>query len=61
MNDIIERLETLEHYEIADDLEELKKYMILNVNNFERELERQGLMTEKLRDFIENYMKFDNN
>ncbi len=33
---------------------------IENLENFEFELERQGLMTEQLKEFIENYMRFDN-
>ncbi len=60
MNDIIQKLESLDYGEIADELDSLKEYMILDINNFKRELERQDLMTEELRDFIENYMRFDN-
>lgn len=47
--------------DISDKLEDLKENgMILNIDNFKTELERQGLLTEELKDFIENYMTFDN-
>lgn len=42
------------------DLEDLKDNAILNLDNFKRELERQGLWNDKLESFIENYMRFDN-
>lgn len=46
--------------ESACDLEDIDDEIIYDVNNFKRELERQGLMTQKLKDFIENYMRWDN-
>lgn len=33
---------------------------IKDVDNFKRELRRQGLATDELDDFIENYMRWDN-
>lgn len=60
-------LETDEYGEISDAIGELEdayekitENAILNIDRFKRELEEQGLMNEKLRDFIENYMRFDN-
>lgn len=43
------------------DLECLEGEIIYNVENFRFELERAGLRTEKLDEFIENYMRWDNN
>lgn len=68
MDEIIRKLHNIsvieddwELDEIADKLEELKEDMILNLDNFKRELERAGLMTNKLENFIEDYMRWDNN
>lgn len=47
--------------ESACDLEDIDDEIIYDVNNFKRELERQGLMTQELNNFIENYMAWDNN
>ena len=33
---------------------------IKDINNFKRELKREGLYSEKLEDFIEEYMKYYN-
>ncbi len=54
--DLKERLNRI--YIKLDDIDE--NDAILNSRNFKRELERQGLMTEKLEKFIENYLRFDN-
>ena len=43
------------------DLENMEEEVIYDVENFRFELERAGLMTEKLDEFIENYMRWDNN
>lgn len=43
------------------DLENIDDEIIYDVNNFKRELERQGLMTKKLEDFIDGYLRWDNN
>lgn len=67
MEDIINRLRKIaeleddsEIEEIADELEEQTEDMILNIYSFKRELERQNLMSDKLRDFIDDYMRYDN-
>ena len=44
----------------ACDLESIKDEIIYDVDNFKRELERAGYMTDELEDFIENYMRWDN-
>ena len=38
-----------------------ERNMIKDINNFKRELERDGLYSNKLDDFIEDYMKYYNN
>ena len=43
------------------DLENIDDEIIYDVNNFVRELDRAGLMTDELKDFIENYLRWDNN
>ena len=47
--------------EKAGDLENIEDEIIYDVNNFIRELKRAGLMTKELEDFIENYIRWDNN
>lgn len=49
-----------EFEKICEELEDLDERTIRNIDNFKRELERQGLMTEKLNEFIENHVRFDN-
>ena len=67
MEDIINRLRKIaeleddsEIEEIADELEEETEDMILNIYSFKRELQRQGLYTDELEEFIYNYMRYDN-
>lgn len=38
-----------------------ERNMIKDINNFKRELKREGLYSNKLDDFIEDYMKYYNN
>ena len=38
-----------------------ERKMIKNISNFKRELKREGLYSNKLDDFIEDYMKYYNN
>lgn len=38
-----------------------ERNMIKDINNFKRELKRDGLYSNKLDDFIEDYMKYYNN
>ena len=47
--------------EKAGDLENINDEIIYDVNNFIRELDRAGLKTKELQEFIENYMRWDNN
>ena len=37
-----------------------ERKMIKDINNFKRELKREGLYSNKLDDFIEDYMKYYN-
>ena len=51
--------------ETEDMIIEIQNYqdrkMIKNISNFKRELKREGLYSNKLDDFIEDYMKYYNN
>lgn len=40
--------------------EEMRDNSVIDVYKFKRELTQQGLMTDELEEFIENYMRFDN-
>lgn len=54
-----------EYDELENEHEEVKKRIkdeiITDVDNFKRELERAGLMTNELKNFIEDYLRWDNN
>ena len=41
-------------------LEEKQNNSIKNINNFKRELKRDGLYNQKIEDFIEQYMLYYN-
>lgn len=45
---------------LYDTIEEKSNNGIKDINNFKRELKREGLYSEKLDDFIEEYMKYYN-
>lgn len=60
MDEIIEKLKEIGHEEIGHELEDLKDNMILNVEDFKRELDRKKLKTPELEEFIESYMRWDN-
>jgi len=47
--------------ENACDLESIDEYFLYDIENFKRELKRANLMSDALDEFIENYMRFDNN
>ena len=47
--------------EINNLIEESEKGSIKDIDNFKRELKREGLYSEKLDDFIEQYMIYYNN
>lgn len=49
-----------ELYDIYDLIEENSKNSIKDIDNFKRELKREGLCSEKLEEFIEEYMKYYN-
>lgn len=43
-----------------DKLEEKSNTEIKDIENLKRELKRDGLYSDKLEDFLENYMKYYN-
>ena len=45
---------------LYDTIEEKSNNNIKDINNFKRELKRDGLYSEKLEDFIEQYMLYYN-
>lgn len=64
MDEVIRELKYKEEFDliwnIEDAINKFKRNAILDIGDFRRELQRQGLMTEELEEFIENYMRFDN-
>ena len=56
--DISEAKQSLDNIEI--DLKEKEENSIKDVENLKRELKRDGLYSDKLEDFLENYMKYYN-
>lgn len=46
--------------EIEDLIREQNQSMIKDINNLKRELKRDGLYSDKLEEFLENYMKYYN-
>ena len=46
--------------DLYDLIEEKEKYSIKDIDNFKRELKREGLYTEELDNFIEQYMIYYN-
>lgn len=46
--------------DLYDLIEEKEKYSIKDIDNFKRELKREGLYTEDLDNFIEQYMIYYN-
>ena len=45
---------------LYDTIEGKSNNSIKDINNFKRELKREGLCSEKLEDFIEEYIKYYN-
>ena len=45
---------------LYNTIEEKSNNSIKDINNFKRELKREGLYSEKLDNFIEEYMKYYN-
>lgn len=62
LQEIMEKIEDISDKldDICAEIEDLEDNKIKNVDIFTLELERQGLMTEELENFIENYMRWDN-
>lgn len=56
--DISEAKQSLDNIEI--DLKEKEENSIKDIENLKRELKRDGLYSDKLEDFLENYMKYYN-
>lgn len=56
--DLSEARQDLEELEI--NLKDKGENIIKDVENFKRELKRDGLYSEKLADFLEYYMKYYN-
>jgi len=56
--DISEAKQSLDNIEI--DLKEKEENSIKDIENLKRELRRDGLYSDKLEDFLENYMKYYN-
>lgn len=46
--------------ETEDLIREQNNNMIKDIDNLKRELKRDGLYSDKLEDFLENYMKYYN-
>ena len=46
---------------IYEEIDNMKRKSIINLNEFKRRLREDGLYTKELEDFIENYLKFYNN
>lgn len=50
--------------DLIGDIEQIEESrhdsMILDLDNFKRELQRQNLMSQALEEFIENYIRWDN-
>lgn len=46
---------------IYEEIDNMKRKSIINLNEFKRRLREDGLYTKEIGDFIENYLKFYNN
>lgn len=56
--DISETKRTVEDLEI--EIKEKSEKAIKDIDNLKRELKRDGLYSDKLEEFLENYMKYYN-
>lgn len=56
--DISQAKERLDNIEM--DLKEKEENSIKDIENLKRELKRDGLYSDKLEEFLENYMKYYN-
>ena len=46
---------------IYEEIDNMKRKSIINLNEFKRRLREDGLYTKEIENFIENYLKFYNN
>lgn len=52
-------LEELE-MQLKEETEKMQRYTIKDIDNFKRELKREGLYNQKLEEFIDQYMIYYN-
>lgn len=52
-------LEELE-MQLKEEAEKMQRYTIKDIDNFKKELKREGLYNQKLEEFIEQYMIYYN-
>lgn len=52
-------LEELE-MQLKEEAKKMQRYTIKDIDNFKRELKREGLYNQKLEEFIEQYMIYYN-
>ena len=52
-------LEELE-MQLNEETEKMQRYTIKDIDNFKRELKREGLYNQKLEEFIDQYMIYYN-
>lgn len=55
----VNKLEEIDFALMEEERKE-KKYTIIDIDNFKRELKRAGLYSKEFKNFLENYMRFDN-
>ena len=55
----VSKLEEIDFALMEEERKE-KKYTIIDIDNFKRELKRAGLYSKEFKNFLENYMRFDN-
>lgn len=60
--DIYRSISKLEEIDFAliEEKRKERKYTIIDVDNFKRELKRAGLYSKEFKNFLENYIRFDN-
>ena len=60
--EISEKARELEELEmqLKEETEKMQRYTIKDIDNFKRELKREGLYNQKLEEFIDQYMIYYN-
>ena len=53
--------ETDELYSLKDNLDIKNKNVIKDINALKREMKRDGLYSDEMEEFLDNYMRFYNN